>query len=247
MKILQINGWTGRIKDGLSRFIAEGEYDVVCMQEAIWSDDCNEFLELYVDTVDKIQREAGYENVSKASNYGTKILRNNAQFEIGNVILSKIPFASVEERNILGQYTVVTDISNYKNTKDHSYTAQKAVLSNGIAVVNYHGYWQKDPIGNETTIQCMQRVAKFIKEDFRPTVMCGDLNIVCESPAMHELDFMQELIQINQIKTTLRNIRFIKDVACDHILITNDLRAEHFTTINAPISDHMALTVDISH
>ena len=56
MKILQINGWTGRIKDGLSRFVAEGGYDIVCMQEAIWSDNCNSYLELYVDTVDKIRK-----------------------------------------------------------------------------------------------------------------------------------------------------------------------------------------------
>ena len=36
LKILQLNVWGGRIKDGLTRFISEGDFDVVCMQEAIW-------------------------------------------------------------------------------------------------------------------------------------------------------------------------------------------------------------------
>ena len=68
MRILQINGWTGRIKDGLSRFIADGKYDIVCIQEAVWSDNCNEYLELYADTIDKIARIAKLDHVFKTSN-----------------------------------------------------------------------------------------------------------------------------------------------------------------------------------
>ena len=245
MKILQLNGWTGRIKDGLSRFIADGEYDVVCMQEAVWSDDCNDFLEMYIDTVDKIKREAGFKYVFKSSNYGTKTLSGNCQFELGNVILSKIPFSNTEEKTVLGEYTVVTDMSNCKNTVDHCFTVQKATLDNGIAIVNYHGYWQKDPIGNETTVECMHKVADFIKENLCPTIMCGDLNVIHEAPAMRELDFMHDLTAEHNIKTTLRNVRFVKDVACDHILITDDLKSKNFKTISAAVSDHMALTAEI--
>lgn len=245
MKVLQINVWGGRIKDGLSRFIAEGKYDVICMQEAVWSDDCNEFLESYIDTVDKIQRLAGFEYALKTSNYGTNVLSDGSRFELGNAILSRIPFTSVKERCILGEYTVTAHASDYKTASGHSYTAQKAILDNGIAIVNYHGYWQKDPIGNKTTIACMRKVVEFIRDDTCPTIMCGDLNLVSESPAMRELDFMRDLTAVNHVKTTLRNIRFIKDVACDHILITDELESKSFEAINAPVSDHMALVAEI--
>ena len=245
MKILQINGWTGRIKDGLSRFIADGGYDVVCIQEAIWGDDCNEYLELYVDTIDKIAGMAEFDYVFKTSHYGTKTLDGSAEFEIGNVILSRIPFSSTRVEKILGEYMVVEDISDYQNIKDHCYTVQKAILGNELAIVNYHGYWQKDPLGNKTSVECMRKVARFIEDDYHPTIMCGDLNVVSESPAMRELDFMRDLTAENQIKTTLRNVRFVKDVACDHILITNELRCKKFDVIDAAISDHRALVAEI--
>lgn len=245
MRIIQINGWTGRIKDGLSRFIADGKYDIVCIQEAVWSDNCNEYLELYADTIDKIARIAKFDHVFKTSNYGTKTLDGSAQFEIGNAILSKIPFTDTKEKKILGDYSTVEGISDCQKVTDHRYMAQKAILDNKLAIVNYHGYWQKDPLGNETSVECMRKVAKFIEDDYHPTIMCGDLNVVSESPAMLELDFMQDLTAVNQIKTTLRNIRFVKDVACDHILITKELTCRSFSPIDAPISDHKALVAEI--
>ncbi len=245
MKILQINGWTGRIKDGLSHFIAHGEYDVVCIQEAVWSDDCNEYLELYVDTVNKIARMAEFEYVLKTSHYGTKTLDGSVQFEIGNVILSRIPFVSTREEEILGEYVVIENISDFQNIVDHCYMAQKAILDNGLAIVNYHGYWQKDPLGNDVSAKCMRKVAELIKNDYYPTIMCGDLNVVSKSPAMRELDFMQDLTTVNQLKTTLRNVRFVKDVACDHILITDELRCKSFNSIDAAISDHKALVAEV--
>lgn len=245
MKVLQINAWNGRIKDGLSRFILDGKFDVVCVQEAVWSDDCNEYLELYVDTVDKIARMAGFDYVFKTSHWGTKALGGSVKFEVGNAILSRIPFTKMKEEKVFGEYTVAGAISDCNNLTTRCYKAQKAVLDNEIAIVNYHGYYVTDPLGNETSVGCMRKVASFIKSDYRPTVMCGDLNVISESPAMRELDFMRDLTVINQVKTTLRNIRFVKDVACDHILITNELRRKSFNVINAAISDHRALVAEI--
>ena len=53
LKILQVNAWGGRIKDGLTNFIAKNNFDIVCMQEAVWSNH-DDFLTLFVDTIDKI-------------------------------------------------------------------------------------------------------------------------------------------------------------------------------------------------
>ena len=245
VKILQINGWTGRIKDGLSRFIVEGNYDVVCMQEAVWSDSCNDYLEEYVDTVSKIVRMAGFDYVLKTSKYGTKVMGGNDQLEEGNVILSRIPFVDTKEKTVFGKYAVIKSTSDYRDVLNRCYTVQKAILNNGVAIVNYHGYYLKDPLGDEVSKECMRKVADFIKEDYRPTIMCGDLNVIAESPAMRELDFMQDLTAINHVKTTLRNIRFVMDVACDHILITNELSCKSFSPIDAAISDHRALVAEI--
>ena len=247
MKVLQINNWSGRIKDGLSRFIAEGDYDVVCMQEAVWDRNQTGFLDYFVDTVDKIKELGGFEYDFRTSNYGISILNGAAILEWGNVIISKTSFKQTEEKTILREYGLATDISSFnENVVDHRYTAQKVVFENGLILVNYHGYWEKDPMGSDTSTKCMKAVADMIRNESSPVVMCGDLNVVSEAPCMRELDFLTDLTAINKVKTTLRNVRFVKDVACDHILVNDEVKCENFRVIDAPISDHRALAVDVT-
>ena len=144
MKILQLNAWGGRIKNGLSAFIADGGYDVVCLQEAIWSDR-DEIMRFFVDTVDMIAEAGGFPYVYRSSSYGVKLLSGDMQYERGNVILSKIPFAVTEEAVVSGEYFVLKEAAGweYYRGKNYSYVAQKAVLENGLTIVNYHGFHQK--------------------------------------------------------------------------------------------------------
>ena len=245
LKVLQINVWGGRIRDGLTRFVKDGDYDVVCMQEAIWSEKDTGFSDLFIDTVDRVKREASFPYDFRSKQYGVKLL-DEEQIEYGVAILSKVPFLSTEEKVILGEYAVADSIANFDRAiNDHRYTAQKVMLENGLAIVNYHGYWQKDPMGNETTVECMERVAELMKKESAPVVMCGDLNIVAESPAMRKLDFLEDLTAKNQIKTTLRNVRFVKDVACDHILVSKNVSYENFEVIDTTASDHKALAIEV--
>ena len=245
VKILQTNVWGGRIKDGLTRFITDGNYDVVCMQEAIWDNNDTGLLDLFVDTIDKIKNAADFKYDFRTTYYGVKVLEDS-QFEVGIAILSKIPFIKTEEKIVYGEYTVANNSSNFeKSISSHMYPAQKVALANGLTIVNYHGYWLKDPLGDETSVRCMRSVADMIKGEAGPVAMCGDLNVVSESPAMRELDFLEDLIATNQVKTTLRNLRFVKDVACDHILISKAVSCEKFEVIDNPASDHKALSVSI--
>ena len=247
LKILQINVWTGRIKDGLTRFIAEGDYDIVCMQEASWGkNDCG-FLDLYIATVDKIKIKSEYPYDFRSPYYGIELLNGDERLEQGNVILSKIPFESTYEEQILGKYAIAKNNTDFRNAiSGHGYNAQKVKFKNGLTMVNYHGYWQSDPIGNETTVKCMAKVANMLKNEQGPIVMCGDLNVTTESPAMRELDFLKDLTAIHDVKTTLRNLRFVKDVACDHILVSDDLDYHDFKVIDTYASDHKALSVVVN-
>ena len=54
MKILQLNVWTGRLKGALERFVRENEADVICMQEAVWSEDAPGVVNYVFDSVDKL-------------------------------------------------------------------------------------------------------------------------------------------------------------------------------------------------
>ena len=247
IKILQLNVWGGRIKDGLSSFIAEGNYDVICLQEAVWDKHKTKALNQFMDTIDKIKETAGFIYEMRSSHFGIPLINGAVQYESGNAILSKIPFTRSEEKIILGDYQVATDLPSYQQAvTNNRYTAQKVTLDNKLTIINYHGYWQKDPLGNETSVQCMRSVADMARNEDLPVVICGDLNVIPEAEAMRELDFLRDLTAIHHIPTTLRNIRFKKNVPCDHILISNDLSYQDFTVIDAPVSDHRALTVQIN-
>ncbi len=250
MRILQLNAWTGRIKDGLSRFIAEGDYDIVCLQEAIWTDKAQNFTDHYLDSVEKIKQTANFQHSFCSSHYGISLFGGEAQLEQGIAILSKIPFTRTEEKELYGQYAVASHLATYNLSEDSDcktrrYTAQKVQFENGLILVNYHGYYLTNPIGNETTVECMHKVAEMIKHEDAPIVMCGDLNVISESPAMRELDFLTDLTAKNQVKTTLRNIRFVKDVPCDHILVSDNVDYHNFQVIDAPVSDHCALSIEV--
>ena len=241
MRIIQLNVWTGRFKGALERFVRENEADVICMQEAVWCETGPEQLAYLVDTVDKLKTAGNYQYDFRTANFGVKF-RDNDILQHGNVILSKIPFKSTQSQFVHGEYTEHMD---FTKGSDLIYSAQKVTLENGLVILNYHGYWEADPIGHEKHIECMRKVADMIRNEGRPVVMCGDLNVIAKSPAMRELDFLRDLTAEYKVTQTLQNLKFIKEVACDHILVNDKITVNDFHTIDQLASDHKALVADI--
>jgi len=145
-----------------------------------------------------------------------------------------------------GEYNPKSAFSN-KNGADENqaWYALKVKLENGLTVLTYHGYWQRDPLGNEETVRCMKIVADMLRSEDGPVLMCGDLNVIAESPAMRELDFLTDLTAETGTKQTLMNLKFVKDVACDHVLISDDIKWSNFEIHKELVSDHAAVSVNI--
>ena len=97
MKVLQLNVWTGRLKGALTRFLREHDYDIICLQEAVWSE-ADAFLGHHVDTVEDLKKAAGLEYDARVSNWGIDLLGGSATMEQGNVILSRYPIIEVEKK-----------------------------------------------------------------------------------------------------------------------------------------------------
>ncbi len=246
MKVLQLNVWTGRMKGALTRFLSEHDYDIICLQEAVWSDDGDAGLGYFVDTANDLKKASGLEYEARVSNWGVALFDEGETMDQGNVILSRYPIVSVEKKQLLGEYTP-RRVINQKNDQgiEHAFFALKVKLENGLTVVNYHGYWKPDPIGDAKTVMCMRKVADMIRDEEGPVLMCGDLNVVAESPAMRELDFLKDLTAETGTKQTLMNLKFVKDVACDHILISSDIKWSNFEVHKELVSDHAAVSVNI--
>lgn len=240
MKILQLNVWTGRIKGALIDFFKTHDFDVICLQEAVWAGD-NERLANFFATVEQIKEASGLKYELKSSNWGMEIFADD-RMEQGNVILSRYPIKREESELVHGEYGVAKTVKDFY---EHAYTLQIAELDNGVTIVNHHGYWQPTPVGNETTVEVMKKVAAVVHEIKGPVVMCGDLNIVHKAPAMRELDFLHDLTEENGIKNTLSGLKFNGEVACDHILVNDLVEVVRFEMLPDLVSDHRALTAEI--
>ena len=248
MKVLQLNVWTGRMKGALSRFLRENDYDVVCLQEAVWSKEAPDHLSHFADTVDVLKEAGGFDYDIRQSNWGTRFLDGNAIMEQGNAILSKIPIESFETPWIHGTYSNEMNYLKdwHAQVEAQGYGAIIAKLENGYTVVCYHGYWQPDPMGNKTSVECAHKLAELIRGIDSKLVFCGDLNLEAAAPAMREFDFLKDLTVETGTKQTLMNLKFVKDVACDHVLISNDLKWDNFEVHKELVSDHAAVSVEIN-
>ena len=241
LKILQLNAWTGRIKGALIDYIKSGNFDIVCLEEAVWDDDIT--ITNFFATVDEIKEKCDYPYDIRGSNWGMRIFSENNIMEQGNVILSRKPFELTEVKDIDGQYTIASSIKDFHY---HLLTAVKAKID-GLTIISYHGYWDKNPLGNQETVRINKKLAAYIKESDSPLVLCSDLNIIHESPAMRELDFLHDLTHEYGIDNTLAGLKFDGKVACDHIMITDDIEVKSFTVEDRIVSDHKALVAEIKY
>lgn len=238
-KILQLNAWTGRIKGALLDFIANNSFDIICLQEAVWSDN-NEMLEHFSASLDQIKEAANLEYESRAANWCVKAF-DSIVYE-GIAILSRYPITHETIETVHGDYRIA---NTSQELRDHCYKAQLITLENSLSIVNYHGYWLPTPIGDEVTVSAMQKVANLAKAASGPLVMCGDLNVTHESPAMRELDFLTDLTHEHKIDNTLAGLKFNGKVACDHILVNDQIQVLTFSVLNNIISDHKPLSATI--
>lgn len=163
--------------------------------------------------------------------------------ELGNLLLSKIPIIEQKSAFVNGSYNPKTILDE---TPRNNLNVQIVKLENGWTVANHHGFWRSNPIGDEASVQAFLKLAKILKAESAPFVLCGDLNVVHASPAMRALDFLRDLTDENKVQTTLSNLKINHDIACDHIMVSPDVNAENFTVYPDLISDHLALSVELS-
>ncbi|MBR3236457.1 endonuclease/exonuclease/phosphatase family protein [Candidatus Saccharibacteria bacterium] len=240
MKILQLNVWTGRIKGPLLEFFQKNDFDVVCLQEAVWGNLPSGILENFFVTVEQIKEAGGFLYESRSSNVRLKM--STGIMEQGNVILSRERILDEKIKSVYGENRPLESKDDLMN---HEYTVQIVKLENGFSIVNHHGYWLPTPVGDETTVKVMKKVGEFVKETDEPVVMCGDLNIIHASPAMRALDFLRDLTEENKIDSTLNGLKFNGKVACDHILVSPEVKVSEFRVLEDLISDHKALVAKI--
>lgn len=230
----------GKVEGELKRLLEQDEWDVICMQEVMASTDATLHLSRLCFSLSRIIDASKMPYHTFAPNYSSKV--GDGHFELGNVILSKIPILDTSSTFTHGQYTEDLILGE---TPKNNLNIMSAKLANGLTIVNHHGYWCNQPMGDEHTVEAFKKAADFVRKIDGPLVMCGDLNVEHDAPAMREFDFLRDLTHENNIDNTLSGLKFNGKVACDHILVNDSIDVKGFRVIKSLASDHYPVEATI--
>lgn len=101
-------------------------------------------------------------------------------------------------------------------------------------------------MGDEESVKAFRKVAEVVQGyNHEPLVMCGDLNLVHAAPAMRALDFLHDLTDEYHINNTLSGLKYNGQVACDHILVNDQIKVNDFQVLDDLLSDHLALAAEV--
>lgn len=91
----------------------------------------------------------------------------------------------------------------------------------------------------------MKILTKVLSGVSGPLILAGDLNVRTESPAMRVFDgWLEDLTDTHKIKDTLTAFGKVREVPCDHILVSEEVKVLKFEVSNALVSDHTPLILE---
>lgn len=255
IKVLQLNIWNGRLKRNIANFLKENDFDIICLEEAVWSKNNTENgrrqIGYYGFSVEQIMELTGLKCVARGARFGNEIAKGEDCLLEGDVILSRFEATESFVRNLEVEPNekMIFSGNNYDNAKVFAYNIVGARFEElgGLQVFCHHGFWDKDPMGNEKSTKMMSLAMDIVpKNNECPVMVCGDFNLRYDAPAMRETDFLRDLVHENGIKSTLNRLVSVNvDVDCDHILVNDLIKVENFKVCDELVSDHRAIITEI--
>lgn len=243
MKLMQINAWMGRLTPQLVQLIQAEKPDIITAQEMYDVDGPVVFPDNMFNVLEQIQAAGAFEHVFFSPVWGMEVAHRHATF--GNAILSKFPFQRTETVFTHGAYNPdLTPETRVENTRN----AQFALLDvdgHELWLTNHHAHWEITPQGSETSVERMRIVYDIVEKQTGPKIFAGDFNVLPGTPTMRLFEgLLEDLTATFQVSSTLSPLGKVQNVACDHILVSPEVRTQNFRVIDTLVSDHKALVVE---
>ena len=256
MKILDLN--IGIKLDNTKQvleFIKEENADICLFQEAMNAVDDTCF-ELY-KSKNALENQGEYKYSEFAPLFiATGITKNNVvirdfggKAEQGTLTLSKYRIKEHKNQFYYNEYKYEYDATSFRE-KDWCRSIQNIILDiNGkeVQIINVHGIWNKDKIGDERTIKQSEFILENIRDDI-PVIVAGDFNLLPNTKSIEVLNKkLINLIDKYNIKRTRPNFRDgldIGNVVCDYIFVNDKVKVNNFNIVDNNISDHLPLLLD---
>ena len=228
MKILQINVWQGRLLRPLLNLIERVDPDIIFTQE-IYSYPAPITIDSpwnYFGTLELIASRNHFEHVyfSPASTFPMF----GRELGYGNAILSKYKPVRSSTHYTGGSGPVHHDApTTFDGNKGRNFQHLTVIIGNlEINLINHHGHWVNQPLGDELSKARLQVVAEYIRRLPGPVIMGGDLNLLPSSPAMLAFQKsigLRDLVATTKTHSTLSAAHYAGGIVCDYIFTSPSL------------------------
>jgi endonuclease/exonuclease/phosphatase family metal-dependent hydrolase len=245
VKLIQLNIWQGKILLAVSRFLQAQDADIVCLQEVFSSTARIPLLDFF-SSLEQLQDELHYPFVSFAPTY--EFNPGGFKVKFGNAILSKYPIKNEQIIFTNNQLQVVKDWATERPPNTRSAIICTVETPSGdLHLATHHGYHEFDPLGSTATVEKMQVLVDRLKPLQGPLIVAGDFNITPGSEAMRLYDgWLEDLTATHHLTDTLTEFGKVREVPCDHILISGDIKVTSFEVSRVLVSDHTPLVMEFS-
>jgi exonuclease III len=247
----------------LLKFLSEQKLDILCIQEMAEKVDSSvnpDFVSKdFIDRATKNLKSEFFGPTLLARDFHLKNFHKKEHFDYdfggflkaGNYLRTEFKIAgkkSVFLKN--GPDIKTTDWSGWPDSQIKAVQVVDLELPNQkkLRILNYHGIWTKEKIGNAETLAACKKILELAKEKNLPTIIVGDFNLFPDTPSMRVFykDFVS-LVDSYRIKTTRPKSNELSDLernVVDFVLVTKDIKVNDFKVVDSEVSDHLPLILD---
>lgn len=223
MKLLSLNVAIFETNnERLLKFLSELSADILCLQEVSAKIDASanpDFISKnYIDKATRNLESAFFGKTWIIKDFHLKNFHQKADFDYdfggflkaGNYLKTK--FKIIQKANIFVQATPTFEVADWTKWPDNQSKAVQVVdlelpNSKKLRILNYHGIWTKEKVGNEKTLQACKKILDLAKEVDYSTIIVGDFNLFPDTPSMQVFykDFVSLVDTYNILTTRPKN------------------------------------------
>ena len=263
MKLLSLNvAMFEDNSEALFDFIQKQNADILCLQEVTRRLDTQAYPQyVSIDAIDKASeslRDAFFGPTWVLSFFEKNNFHGKEHFyfdvggkvEFGNYVKSRYKILTAKNVFVENDFTYVTDWSNWPHEDQRAVEVVDCnVNGKKLRILNYHGIWSQNKVGNEKTLKACKKIAKLASE-VDAAIICGDFNLFpdTESIAVLNKNFISlvDTFKINTTRPSTNELNDKKRNIVDYIFVTEAVTVKNFSVINENVSDHLPLVLEFN-
>lgn len=180
---------------------------------------------------------------------GSMVRDFGGQAEQGSLLISKYIIKEHKNQFYYNEYRYEYDATKFRE-EDWCRSVQNAIIEidgKELQIINVHGIWNKDKLGDERTVMQSEFILNNIRKDI-PVIVVGDFNLLPDTDSIkllnNKLNNLMDKYGIKSTRPTFDDGLDVGNLVCDYVFVNDKVIVNDFKVINSNISDHLPIILD---